>query len=264
MWAKLAFNNICFDTEESGSSMDLETSGMGMNQAQAQSLDHFGPELGLPQNFFLTSQQHVGPLTMGTKGPPQPRPSSHLLGIQINEPEVTATILRCRRAQILTEKKCQKGKLKISYQMEEQTTSNKKRKSDEMNLIQYKATNGDELSQTNLQEIAAMWENVTNPKMINLLIANGLNLFGGTKHHKMDSIVEESDCGINNYEVALSYGLTMHPLAGFREETGFITHAVDGSAELHSNTFHPQIDLGPVIECNIPKLPPSISNIDNQ
>ncbi|KAF5183665.1 reverse transcriptase [Thalictrum thalictroides] len=147
IFAKLGYNYVTHEAERSGSNTNSTTVP---NLEPNSVLEFPTTDLGLAYN--------VGPI-----GPHEisndivDRGSHAQTGIQIEEPEVTAVILhRRRRCNILAAKK---GNIKIPYQMEEQARAHKKRKSEEVNLIPYGATHGDELPESNLKEIAAMWEN---------------------------------------------------------------------------------------------------------
>ncbi|KAF5179658.1 hypothetical protein FRX31_030755 [Thalictrum thalictroides] len=99
----------------------------------------------------------------------------NLTGIIIREPnDSPATVLLIKGMPIGAVGKG-KGKAKIPFQMEEESRPYKKRKSDAMDLLFYGPPHAN-----NMKEIATIWESMTNLRLINLLMANGLfDLSGG-------------------------------------------------------------------------------------
>ncbi|KAF5208435.1 hypothetical protein FRX31_001992 [Thalictrum thalictroides] len=198
-----------------------------------------------------------------------------LPGIQICEPTESSTIIKRRGRHIGV---VGKGKTKIPFQMEEESRPYKKRKAEALEVLLHGPS-----QVNNLKEMATMWESMTNPRVINFLVANRLLDLSGNQNEIVDltsllegTSIEMFDADEDNinydYQMQLalmnknlllhnSYQMLAIPTPILNFENGFFTFDNEESGESRTG----QIDgLEALVEGNNLLLIPSTINTNNQ
>ncbi|KAF5186482.1 hypothetical protein FRX31_023931, partial [Thalictrum thalictroides] len=272
-WAKLGHIADQDENEGHGSTDEsprLDDYNINLS-SNADPIDGIDMDLGLQHTMNPPQQSiDVGSHTVD-------QADRNMPGIVIREPNGMSTTTRFKGRPPGTVGKG-KGKAKIPFQMEEQSRPYKKRKSDAMDLLLYGPPNAN-----NLKEIATMWESMTNPILINLLVANGLLDLSGGSQRNIDSnhpiittpqLVVDGE-GEIDYQMQLALMNDFYPgnrnlmlaLPTLTPEFGEnqINYDMEGTAELRTNAItSPSFGLEAVVEDNNPMLISPTTNIDNQ